>query len=251
MFERFGDRSRRVVVLAQEEARMLGHRHIGTEHLLLGLIHEESGVPATVLAAAGVTLDAARVQVAEIAGSGGKAPPGHIPFTPRAKRVLELALREALELRQSYIRPEHMLLGLIHERNGAGAQVLERLAGPLPDLRWRVLAAARDVPSDPAFEDEYRQERSIFSWPPAQGLPPGLRIRNESIVEVRHLLTTLDKRLSNIEQHLGIAAEEEIMTGFRGLLLSVNRHLGKIERHLGIAAGQETGEDDEPPAVEE
>jgi ATP-dependent Clp protease ATP-binding subunit ClpA len=251
MFERFGDRSRRVVVLAQEEARMLGHRHIGTEHLLLGLIHEESGVPATVLAAAGVTLDAARVQVAEIAGPGGKAPPGHIPFTPRAKRVLELALREALELRQSYIRPEHMLLGLIHEPNGAGAQVLERLAGPLPDLRWRVLAAARDVPSDPAFEDEYRQERSIFSWPPAQGLPPGLRIRNESIVEFRHLLTTLDKRLSNIEQHLGIAAEEEIMTGFRGLLLSVNRHLGKIERHLGIAAGQETGEDDEPPAVEE
>ena len=189
MFQRFGDRSRRVVVLAQEEARMLGHGHIGTEHLVLGLIHEESGIPATVLAAAGVTLDAARVQVAEIAGSGGKAPPGPIPFTPRAKRVLELALREALELRQSYIRPEHMLLGLIRERNGAGAQVLERLAGPLPDLRWRVLAAAEDVPSDPAFEDEYRQERSIWSWPPAQGLPPGLRIRNESIIEVRHLLT--------------------------------------------------------------
>jgi ATP-dependent Clp protease ATP-binding subunit ClpA len=251
MFERFGDRSRRVVVLAQEEARLLGHRHIGTEHLLLGLVHEESGVPATVLAAAGVTLDAARVQVAEIAGSGGKAPTGPIPFTPRAKRVLELALREALELRQSYIRPEHMLLGLIHERNGAGAQVLERLAGPLPDLRSRVLAAAREVPSDPAFEDEYRQERSICSWPPAQGLPPGPRIRNESIIEVRHLLTTLDKRLSNIEQHLGIAAEEEIMTGFRGLLLSVNRHLGKIERHLGISAGQESGEADEPPPAGE
>jgi ATP-dependent Clp protease ATP-binding subunit ClpA len=242
MFERFGDRSRRVVVLAQEEARALGHGHIGTEHLMLGLLHAEAGVSAQVLAAAGVTSEAARIRVAEIAGSGGKAPAGHIPFTPRAKRVLELALREALELKQGYIRPEHVLLGLIRERKGVGAQVLEQLGGPLPDLRERVLDAAREVPSDPAFEDEYRQERSIFSWPPAQGLPPGLRIRNESIIEVRHLLTTLDKRLSNIEQHLGIAPEEEIMTGFRGLLLSVNRHLGKIESHLGIAE-QETGED--------
>lgn len=242
MFERFGDRSRRVVVLAQEEARALGHGHIGTEHLMLGLLHAEAGVSAQVLAAAGVTLDAARVQVAEIAGSGGKAPAGHIPFTPRAKRVLELALREALVLRQSYITPEHVLFGLISERKGVGAQVLERLGGPLSGLRERVLEATVNEPSDPAFEDEYRQERSIWSWPPLQGLPPTLRIRNESIVEFRHLLTSLDKRLSNIEQHLGIAPEEEIMTGFRGLLLSVDRHLGKIERHLGIAE-EETGED--------
>lgn len=242
MFERFGDRSRRVVVLAQEEARAFGHGHIGTEHLMLGLLHAEAGVSAQVLAAAGVTLEAARVQVAEIAGPGGKAPTGHIPFTPRAKRVLELALREALELKQSFITPEHMLLGLIRERKGVGAQVLQRLGGPLPDLRQRVLDAAGETPSDPAFEDEYRQERSIWSSPLLQGQPPTLRIRNESIAEFRHLLTSLDKRLSNIEQHLGIAPEEEITTGFRGLLLSVNRHLGKIERHLGIAE-QETGED--------
>jgi ATP-dependent Clp protease ATP-binding subunit ClpA len=242
MFERFGDRSRRVVVLAQEEARALGHGHIGTEHLMLGLLHPEAGVSAEVLAAAGVTLAAARVQVAEIAGPGGKAPAGHIPFTARAKRVLELALREALELKQGYITPEHMLLGLIVERDGAGARVLDRLGGPLPELRQRVLDAAREMPSDPAFEEEHRRERSIWSWPPLQGLPPTLRLRNESIAEFRHLLTTLDKRLSNIEEHLGIAPEEEIMTGFRGLLLSVNRHLGKIERHLGIAE-QETGED--------
>lgn len=242
MFERFGDRSRRVVVLAQEEARALGHGHIGTEHLMLGLLHAEAGVCAQVLAAAGVTSEAARIRVAEIAGSGGKAPTGHIPFTPRAKRVLELALREALELKQGYIRPEHVLLGLIRERKGVGAQVLERLGGPLPDLRERVLDAARKVPSDPAFEDEHRQERSIWSWPPSQGLQSTRRLGNDSIIEFRHLLTTLDKRLSNIEQHLGIAPEEEIMTGFRGLLLSVNRHLGKIESHLGIAK-QETGED--------
>lgn len=247
MFERFGDRSRRVVVLAQQEAVALRHGHIGTEHLMLGLLHEESGISSQVLSAAGVTLDAARAQVAEIAGTGSKPPTGHIPFTPRAKRVLELALREALELRQSYIRPEHMLLGLIRERDGAGAQVLERLGGPLPGLRQRAIDAVAAGPSDPAFADELRRGRRVWNWPPDPGLEPGLRIRNEPIVDFRHLITSLDKRLANIEEHLGIAAEPEMMTGFRGLLLSVDKHLARIERRLGIAAAPEGAE---PKAAE-
>jgi hypothetical protein len=252
MFERFDERSRRVVVLAQEEARMLGHGHIGTEHLLLGLIHEESGGPATALTAAGVTLDAARARVTELTGTGGQAPTGHILFTHRAKRVLELALREALELRQSYIRPEHMLLGLIRERNGAGAQVLERLGGPLPALRQRVLDAAKDAPADPGFEFDFRLGRRVWNWPPDPGLGPDLRIRNEPIVEFRHLITSLDQRLSNIEEHLGIAPEAEMMTGFRGLLLSVDRHLARIERHLGITPEPEAAQpaDAQPGAAE-
>jgi ATP-dependent Clp protease ATP-binding subunit ClpA len=250
MFERFTDASRRVVVLAQEEARMLGHGHIGTEHLLLGLLNEQSGIPAKVLESAGVTLDAARVQVAEIAGPGSKPPRGHIPFTPRAKRVLELSLREALELRQSNIRPEHVLLGLIRERNGVGAQVIERLGGPLPDLRQRVLDAAKDAPPDPVREEEHGPERSVWNWAPVRGPGPELQLTNESVFGFRHLLTSLDKRLSDIEQHLGIAAGERNRPGFRGLLLSVDSHLANIERHLGIPSQPHAPEDPDEPEAE-
>ena len=240
MFERFTDRSRRVVVLAQLEAKMLGHGNIGSEHLMLGLIHQESGIPATVLAAAGVTLDAARAQVADIAGAG-KAPTGHMPFTPRAKRVLELALREALELGHSSIRPEHMLLGMIRGKDGTGLLVLERLGEPLPSLRQRVIDAVA-APSDQALEDDLSQVRRTWTWPSDPGIGPDLRIRNEPIVEFRHLITSLDRRLTNIEEHLGIAAEPEIMPGFRGLLVSIDKHLARIESHLGIARGSGTTE---------
>jgi ATP-dependent Clp protease ATP-binding subunit ClpC len=115
MFERFTDRARRVVVLAQDEARLLNHNYIGTEHILLGLIHENEGVGAKALEALGVTLDAVREQVRDIIGEGNQTPSGHIPFTPRAKKVLELSLREALQLGHNYIGTEHILLGLIHE----------------------------------------------------------------------------------------------------------------------------------------
>jgi ATP-dependent Clp protease ATP-binding subunit ClpC len=124
MFERFTDRARRVVVLAQEEARMLNHNYIGTEHILLGLIHEGEGVAAKALESLGISLDAVRQQVEEIIGQGQQAPSGHIPFTPRAKKVLELSLREARRLGHNYIGTEHILLGLIHEGDGVGAQVL-------------------------------------------------------------------------------------------------------------------------------
>ena len=135
MFERFTDRARRVIVLAQEEARALQHNYIGTEHLLLGLIREGEGVAAKALEAKGVTLEDTRKQVEEMIGKGNAAPNGHIPFTPHAKQVLELSLREALQLGHSYIGTEHILLGLIREGEGVGTQVLIKMDVDLGELR--------------------------------------------------------------------------------------------------------------------
>ncbi|MHA7175073.1 ATP-dependent Clp protease ATP-binding subunit [Arthrobacter sp. Sr24] len=138
MFERFTDRARRVVVLAQEEARMLNHNYIGTEHILLGLIHEGEGVAAKALESLNISLDGVREQVQEIIGQGQQAPSGHIPFTPRAKKVLELSLREALQLGHNYIGTEHILLGLIREGEGVAAQVLVKLGADLGRVRQQV-----------------------------------------------------------------------------------------------------------------
>src|SRR6187200_1453220 len=139
MFERFTDRARRVVVLAQEEARMLNHNYIGTEHILLGLIHEGEGVAAKALESLGIALEGVRQQVQEIIGQGQQAPTGHIPFTPRAKKVLELSLREALQLGHNYIGTEHILLGLIREGEGVAAQVLVKLGADLNRVRQQVI----------------------------------------------------------------------------------------------------------------
>ena len=139
MFERFTDRARRVVVLAQEEARMLNHNYIGTEHLLLGLIHEGEGVAAKALESLGISLEAVRQQVEEIIGQGQQAPSGHIPFTPRAKKVLELSLRESRQLGHDYIGTEHILLGLLREGEGVAAQVLGRLGADLTRVRHHVI----------------------------------------------------------------------------------------------------------------
>ncbi len=139
MFERFTDRARRVVVLAQEEARMLNHNYIGTEHILLGLIHEGEGVAAKALESLGISLEGVREQVEEIIGQGQTAPAGHIPFTPRAKKVLELSLREALQLGHNYIGTEHILLGLIREGEGVAAQVLQKLGADLNRVRQQVI----------------------------------------------------------------------------------------------------------------
>jgi ATP-dependent Clp protease ATP-binding subunit ClpC len=139
MFERFTDRARRVVVLAQEEARMLNHNYIGTEHILLGLIHEGEGVAAKALESLSISLDGVREQVQEIIGQGQQAPSGHIPFTPRAKKVLELSLREALQLGHNYIGTEHILLGLIREGEGVAAQVLVKLGADLNRVRQQVI----------------------------------------------------------------------------------------------------------------
>ncbi|WCO67764.1 ATP-dependent Clp protease ATP-binding subunit [Iamia majanohamensis] len=139
MFERFTDRARRVVVLAQEEARLLNHNYIGTEHILLGLIHEGEGVAAKALESLGISLEAVRKQVEEIIGQGTQSPSGHIPFTPRAKKVLELSLREALQLGHNYIGTEHILLGLIREGEGVAAQVLVKLGADLSRVRQQVI----------------------------------------------------------------------------------------------------------------
>ena len=139
MFERFTDRARRVVVLAQEEARMLNHSYIGTEHILLGLIHEGEGVAAKALESMDISLAAVREKVQEDIGQGQQNPPGHIPFTPRAKKVLELSLREALQLGHNYIGTEHILLGLIREGEGVAAQVLVKLGADLNRVRQTVI----------------------------------------------------------------------------------------------------------------
>ena len=139
VFERFTDRARRVVVLAQEEARLLNHNYIGTEHILLGLIHEGEGVAAKALESLGISLEGVRSQVEELIGQGGNSPSGHIPFTPRAKKVLELSLREALQLGHNYIGTEHILLGLIREGEGVAAQVLVKLGADLSRVRQQVI----------------------------------------------------------------------------------------------------------------
>ncbi|MFN8074974.1 MAG: ATP-dependent Clp protease ATP-binding subunit [Kineosporiaceae bacterium] len=164
MFERFTDRARRVVVLAQEEARMLNHNYIGTEHILLGLIHEGEGVAAKALESLGISLDAVREQVQEIIGQGQQAPSGHIPFTPRAKKVLELSLREALQLGHNYIGTEHILLGLIREGEGVAAQVLVKLGADLNRVRQQViqLLSGYTTGKEPAT-----------SGGPAEGTPAG------------------------------------------------------------------------------
>ena len=161
MFERFTDRARRVVVLAQEEARMLNHNYIGTEHILLGLIHEGEGVAAKALEALGISLEAVRSQVEEIIGQGQQAPSGHIPFTPRAKKVLELSLREALQLGHNYIGTEHILLGLIREGEGVAAQVLVKLGADLNRVRTQVISLLSG----------YQGKEAATSGGPAEGTP--------------------------------------------------------------------------------
>ncbi len=143
MFEKFTDRARRVIVLAQEEARMLDHNYIGTEHLLLGLIHEGRGVAARALESLGVSLEDVRRNVEEMIGRGQQALSGHIPFTPRAKKVLELSLRESQQLGHDYIGTEHILLGLIREGEGVAAQVLVKLGADLNRVRQQVLELRR------------------------------------------------------------------------------------------------------------
>ena len=161
MFERFTDRARRVVVLAQEEARMLNHNYIGTEHILLGLIHEGEGVAAKALESLGISLEAVRAQVEEIIGQGQQAPSGHIPFTPRAKKVLELSLREALQLGHNYIGTEHILLGLIREGEGVAAQVLVKLGADLNRVRQQVIQLLSG----------YQGKEAVTQGGPAEGTP--------------------------------------------------------------------------------
>ena len=176
MFERFTDRARRVVVLAQEEARMLNHNYIGTEHILLGLIHEGEGVAAKALESLGISLDAVREQVQEIIGQGQQTQSGHIPFTPRAKKVLELSLREGLQLGHSYIGTEHILLGLIREGEGVAAQVLVKLGADLSTVRTTViqLLSGYQGKGEPAGAGV-----GASSSGPAEGTPAGSTVLDQ------------------------------------------------------------------------
>ncbi|GAA4106964.1 ATP-dependent Clp protease ATP-binding subunit [Enteractinococcus coprophilus] len=171
MFERFTDRARRVVVLAQEEARMLNHSYIGTEHILLGLIHEGDGVAAKALQSLDVSLGAVREQVREIIGQGQQAPSGHIPFTPRAKKVLELSLREALQLGHNYIGTEHILLGLIREGEGVAAQVLVQLGADLNRVRQTVIQLLSGYQG--SGESEGKEAAGVSASGQSQGQPAG------------------------------------------------------------------------------
>jgi ATP-dependent Clp protease ATP-binding subunit ClpC len=191
MFERFTDRARRVVVLAQDEARMLDHNYVGTEHILLGLIHEGEGVAARALESLGVSLEAVRQQVEEIIGRGEQAPSGHIPFTPRAKKVLELSLREALQLGHDYIGTEHILLGLLREGEGVAAQVLVKLGADLSRVRQQVIQLLRGYQGNE---------------PAMAGMRPAGRAGGVDRELLSHLLirvTAMESRLSAVEQRAG------------------------------------------------
>ncbi|MDR1118374.1 MAG: ATP-dependent Clp protease ATP-binding subunit [Bifidobacteriaceae bacterium] len=170
MFERFTDRARRVIVLAQEEARLLNHNCLGTEHILLGLIHEGEGVAAKALEAIGMSLESVRGQVREIIGEGQQTPTGsHIPFTPRAKRVLELTLREALQLGHNYIGTEHILLGLIREGEGVAARVLIKLGADLGRLRQQVIEMLQ----------VYQGKEQMAGTAPSESTPAGSAILDQ------------------------------------------------------------------------
>jgi ATP-dependent Clp protease ATP-binding subunit ClpC len=171
LFERFTDRAKRVMVLAQEEARMLNHNYIGTEHILLGLIHEGDGVAAKALETLNISLEAARRQVEEIIGQGQAAPTGHIRFTPRAKKVVELSLRESLQLHHDYIGTEHILLGLIREGEGVAAQILNKLGARLDRVRDTVLQELFRRSRRPGKFTE--REKIVLALLVQQGMPTG------------------------------------------------------------------------------
>jgi ATP-dependent Clp protease ATP-binding subunit ClpC len=202
MFERFTDRARRVIVLAQEEARMLSHGYIGTEHLLLGLIHEGGGVSGAALESLSITLDDARAQVVSIVPRGQEPLSGHIPFTPRAKKILELSLREALDLGHGSIGPEHILLGIVREGQGVANQVLANLGADGPRVRAEVIRFIQQ--SETEAEAEPEAEENVVR------LPPDVRLVGSpaQLARVMRRLERIDGRLAAIERHLGIAARQ-------------------------------------------
>jgi ATP-dependent Clp protease ATP-binding subunit ClpC len=218
MFERFTGRARRVMDLADEEARLLHHTYVGTEHLLLGLIGEGGGVAAQALESLGISLEAVRQQVEQVIGRGQQAVPGHIPLTPRAKKVLELARREAFQLGHNYIGTEHLLLGLIREGKGAAAQVLTGLGADLNRIRQQVIwllhgsQGKQPVAGRPAW----RRGR-------AGGRP------HELVPEVLERVESIDAQLSAIGQRLGAGPE----------VGDLEQQIAQARRGKEAAAGEE------------
>jgi ATP-dependent Clp protease ATP-binding subunit ClpA len=220
MFERFTDRARRVMVLAQEEARLLNHNYIGTEHLLLGLAHDGQGVAAKALEVLGIRLETLRAQVEEIIGQGQSAPTGHIPFTPRAKKVLELSLREAKQLDHNYIGTEHILLGLIREGEGVAAQVLVQLGANLSRTRQQVI-----------------QLLSGYAGGYAGDLEAGARTRLIRMT-VPDDLREAEEQLARVRQQKQAAIEAEDFTRAAALRDQERQLLGRLaERERAWTAG--------------
>jgi ATP-dependent Clp protease ATP-binding subunit ClpA len=246
MFERFTQPSRRVVVLAQEEARMLDHDYIGTEHILLGLIHEGEGVAARAVLSLGLTLEMARDQVTDLIGRGQQTPSGHIPFTPRAKKVLELSLREALALKDDYIDTEHILLGLIREADGVGAQILNGVA-PLLTVRETVLEVA--IAAEPEASEAGQDQPLAVEWPNLGSSGGGRRatrgvvnVRATVVTEFRETLATISETLAALEQRLdGIERQLGIRAGAPA----------KAAPEENTVAGDETAQASEEAAPEE
>jgi len=242
MFERFTDRARRAVVLAQEESRMLNHNYIGTEHILLGLLHEGEGAAGRTLESLGVTLDPARLQIEGIIGRGQHAQSGHIPFTPRAKKVLELSLRESMQLGSDSIGPGHILLGLLREGEGVAAQVLVRMGVDLKRARLEVIKEITGEPSGPGQTGSPGEAGSepgagvrvaTAAGSPRAGEPGNIPGPRGGVREL--WLTEMQTKLADVH----------------GALAEIVRRLTAIERHLGMTGDAEQGgraeESDEPP----
>jgi ATP-dependent Clp protease ATP-binding subunit ClpC len=210
VYEQFTDRARRAVVQAQEEARRLNHNYIGTEHILLGLIHERDGVAAQALESLGISLDVVRQQIEEIIGRGQQAPAEHIPFTPRSKKVLELSLREALQLGHNYIGTEHILLGLIREGDGVAAQVLVKLGGDLNRVRQQVIQLLQG-----------RQGRVAM----IAGSSLGGRARPGLPDDVHPQIDALDRRLAAVERWMGMRPDLE----------DLDQQIAKVRRDMKAA----------------
>ena len=246
MFERFTDRARRVVVLAQEEARQLQHNYIGTEHILLALIGEGDGVAFRILDRLGMTIDGTREEVKAMVGVGSGAPSGHIPFTPRAKKTLELSLREALQLQHNYIGTEHILLGVIREGEGIGAQIMKQHAADLATIRTEVLDLLSTYQPEAA-----RRTR----WLRRASLTPGLEpVKPGKSTELR-TTPAADSSLSEAARlagskpvgshHLLLAALGDPDSAAAKALAALGVNLDQAREALSSA--DVTGTSDEPP----
>jgi len=250
MFERFSERARQSVVLAQEHARLLGHHYIGSEHLLLGVLEviegdQQAAALADALAAAGITMAAVSAEVGELDHPSSAPPSEHILFTPEAKKVLELSLREAIERESVFIGATHILLAVTRREDCRGALALAQLGGPLTALRRRIVESAS---GDPGTEFSLRQGSWLAGH---QRGEPERRL----VIRPRQLLS-IDRRLANIERHLGIAAEAEPDGRLPAVIGSIEKRLTDLESHLGLTEAEEaeaTGEDPaeggEPPAA--
>jgi ATP-dependent Clp protease ATP-binding subunit ClpC len=219
VFERFTDRARYVVVLAQEEARWLNHNYIGTEHILLGLIHEADGVAAKALESLSISLESVRRQVEEIIGQGEAAPTGHIPFTSRAKMVLEQSFREALQLGHNYIGTEHILLGLIREGEGVGSQILQKLGADINRVRQTVIQQLSESAAG-IFGEEV---------PPAGSMPPKV-LRSPSPFEDREkvvLSFLINEGLSTSELANLLGVSEEKVGEILQAVIEKLKHVGE------------------------